>query len=530
MTKGIIAAGSIHTAEAGAEMLREGGNAVDAAVAASFASFIAEPTLVAPGGGGFALVYRQRDGHAWLYDFFVDFPGKGMRRDDWPDPPDFFAVTVNYGPTHQIFHIGRASVAVPGLIAGLCRLQRDMGRFPLAAVLEPAIHYARRGVPIGDFGAYVGELLYDILAADEALARLFGAPDAFLRPDTLYKNPDLADFLETLVKEGPDIFYRGEVARAILQDQREHGGLITARDLAEYEVIVREPLHQHYRQYEFLTNPPPSRGGALIAFSLALLEEFALGRIPFGSITHLELLTEVMRQTNLARPTFEMTGDAAAFLHPDHVNEHAIELALRLRAHERAHPEAPAPPREHSNTSHISVLDSNGNLIALTTTAGETPGFLVPGTGLVLNNILGEADLHPDGFLQGTPGERIGSMMAPTLVLKDNEPLLAVGSGGANRIRSAILQVFLNYTDFHMDLYHAVEAPRIHFERNTLQVEAGYPPEAIEKMREWGYDVVVWPTRHMFFGGAHSVGRSAGGYFEGAGDSRRAGAVVRVIV
>ncbi len=511
-------------------MLRAGGNAVDAAVAASFASFVAEPTLVAPGGGGFALVHRHGDGRSWLYDFFVDFPGKGLRRGEWPDPPDFFAITVNYGPTHQVFHIGRASVAVPGLIAGLCRLQKDLGRFPLSAVLEPAIDYARNGVPLGDFGAYVGELLYDILAADEELARLFGAPDAFLRPDIPYRNPDLADFLEALGKEGPDLFYRGEVAQAILADQRAHGGLLTARDLAEYQVILRDPLHQRYRQYEFLTNPPPSRGGALIAFSLALLEEYALGNIPFGSITHLELLTEVMRQTNLARPAFELTGDADAFLHPDHVNEHAIDLALRLRSQARLHPEAPLPPREHSNTSHISALDSNGNLIALTTTAGETPGFVVPGTGIILNNILGEADLHPDGFLQGQPGQRIGSMMAPTLVLKDGEPLLAVGSGGANRIRSAILQVFLNYTDFHMDLHHAVEAPRIHFERNVLQVEAGYPSDAIEKMREWGYEVVVWPTRHMFFGGAHSVGRSTAGYFEGAGDPRRAGAVVRVVV
>jgi len=148
---------------------------------------------------------------------------------------------------------------------------------------------------------------------------------------------------------------------------------------------------------------------------------------------------------------------------------------------------------------------------------------------LILNNILGEADLHPDGFLQGQPGVRIGSMMAPTVVLKGGEPVLAVGSGGANRIRSAILQVFLNYTDFHLYLKEAVEAPRIHFENNALQIEAGYALSAVEKLRRWGYDVNIWPTRHMFFGGAHAVGRSPSGAFEGAGDSRRAGAVVQVI-
>ena len=529
MTKGIIAAGSQKTAEAGAEMLRAGGNAVDAAVAATFASFMAEPTLVAPGGGGFGLIFRHSDARAWLYDFFVDFPGRGLTPETHPHPVDFYAITVNYGPAHQIFHIGRASVATPGIIAGLCRMQKDLGKFPLSAVLEPAIHYARNGVAIGDFGAYVGELLYDIFAADEELARLFGAPHAFLRSEHVYKNPDLADSLEALAAEGADIFYKGEIARAIIRDQQAHGGLLTAEDLASYQVIVRRPLHQHYRQYELLTNPPPSRGGALVAFSLALLQDYDLARFSFGSAEHLELLAEVMRQTNLARPLFDISGDADIFLAPENIQTHAAELARRLQTRWRNHPQDPPPPVEHSNTSHISVLDGDGNLVALTTTAGETPGFIVPGTGLILNNILGEEDLHPDGFLKGQPGARIGSMMAPTVVLHDGEPVLAVGSGGANRIRSAILQAFLNYTDFHLPLKDAVEAPRIHFENNALQIEAGYAPTSVEKLRRWGYDVNIWPTRHMFFGGAHAVGRSPSGVFEGAGDSRRAGAVVQVI-
>ena len=528
MTKGIIAAGSEKTAEAGAELLRAGGNAVDAAVGAAFASFMSEPTLVAPGGGGFGLVFRHHDARTWLYDFFVDFPGRGLTPGSRPDPVDFYSITVNYGPAHQVFHIGRGSVATPGLIAGLCRMQKDLGRLPLRVVLEPAIEFARNGVPVGDFGAYVGDLLYDIFAADEALARLFGAPDAFLNPTYCYKNPELADTLEALAREGSDLFYKGEVAKAIVRDQQTHGGLLTTEDLANYRVILRQPLHQHYRQYEFFTNPPPSRGGALIAFSLALLEEYDLARFPLGSAEYLELLAEVMRQTNLARPLFDATGDADTFLSSENIQDNAAELARRLQAHWREHPHDLPPPVEHSNTSHISVLDGHGNLVALTTTAGETPGFVVPGTGLILNNILGEADLHPDGFLRGEPGKRIGSMMAPTVVLRDGEPVLAVGSGGANRIRSAILQVFLNYTDFGLSLKEAVEAPRIHFETNALQMEAGYSRVAIEKLRRWGYDVNVWPTRHMFFGGAHSVGRSPSGDFEGAGDSRRAGAVVQV--
>jgi len=507
-------------------MLRAGGNAVDAAVAAAFASFIAEPTLVAPGGGGFALTFQHQSAHSQVYDFFVNSPGLGLTPATRPDPVDFYAITVNYGPAHQTFHIGRASVATPGIIAGLCRMQEDLGSFPLSAVLAPAIHYARHGVPIGQFGVYVGELLRDIFQSDEKVARLLGAPDAFLQVGHLYKNPDLADTLEALAAEGPDLFYQGEIARAIIKDQQAHGGLLTAHDLASYQVIVRKPLHQRYRQYEFFTNPPPSRGGALIAFSLALLEAYDLPQLSFGGADYLELLAEVMRQTNLARPQFDSSGDAEALLSADSLQYHADDLARRLQTHQR--PPDPPPAVEHSNTSHISVLDGEGNLAALTTTAGETPGFVVPGTGLILNNILGEADLHPDGFLMGKPGERIGSMMAPTVVLHEGEPVLAIGSGGANRIRSAILQVFLNDIDFRMQLQAAVSAPRIHFENNALQMETGYSPAEIEKLRHRGYDVTIWPTPHMFFGGAHSVGRTPSGMFEGAGDSRRAGAVVQV--
>ncbi len=528
MTVGIIAAGHPQTAEAGAEILRAGGNAVDAAVAAAFATFMAEPTLVAPGGGGFALVYRQREGHAHLYDFFCNFPGLGLDGNQGRESVDFLPVSINYGPTHQIFHIGRGSVAVPGEIAGLCKMQEDAGRLPLSVVLEPAIDLARNGVLMDDFGAYVGSLLRPIFSNDSDLAELFGAPDRFLSADHVYRNPDLANTLQALGKEGPDLIYRGDIAQVILADQRLYGGLLTAEDLANYQVIVREPLHRSYRDLEFYTNPPPSRGGALIAFSLALLEAYELGALNYGNPRHLGLLAEVMRQTNLARPSFESSGDVDIFLAPEHVQIHSDDLARRLARPSRPFPLDPPPPAMPSNTTHISVLDGNGNIVSMTTTAGETPGFVLNGTGMILNNILGEADLHPDGFHLGEPGHRIGSMMAPTVFMHEGDPLLAIGSGGANRIRTAILQVILNFTDFDMNLGDAVEAPRIHFEAGELQLEAGIKPATSGWLRRWGYDIIRWPDMHMFFGGAHAVGKDDGGHFQGAGDPRRCGAVVEV--
>ncbi|HEY53431.1 MAG TPA: gamma-glutamyltransferase, partial [Caldilineae bacterium] len=512
MTAGIIAAGHPATAEAGAQLLREGGNAVDAAVAASFASFMTEPTLVAPGGGGFATVYRRRDGKVSLYDFFCNFPGLNGEP---PEQLDFYPISIDYGPTTQLFHIGRGSVAVPGLIAGLCKLQEDSGRLPLAVVLEPAIALARRGAPIGDFGSYVGYLLYSIFSNEPDLAALFGAPGHFLAPDFCYRNPDLANTLEALAKEGPDLIYRGDIAQAILADQRKHGGLLTAADLASYQVIVREPLRLPYRDLCLFTNPPPSRGGALIAFSLALLEAYDLKELPFGSARHLGLLTEVMRQTNLARPSFESFGDVDLFLSQEHIRDHSLDLTNRLARPARPYPPDPPLNLEHQNTTHISVLDANGNLVSLTTTAGETPGYVLNGSGLILNNILGEDDLHPDGFHLGTPGKRIGSMMAPSIILHNGDPVLAVGSGGANRIRTAILQVILNFTDFDLNLRQAVEAPRIHFEQGELQIEGGVKSSTVGWLRRWGYDIVRWGGRHMFFGGTHAVGKNEDGVFQG---------------
>ncbi len=526
-TWGIIAAGRQHSADAGAAMLRAGGNAVDAAVAATFASFVAEPSIVSLGGGGYALLHHP-GAPPQLYDFFCTFPGLGSSDPLPPSPAAFFPVTADFGAASQIFHIGRGSVAVPGIVAGLCRLHADAGRLPLADILQPAITLARTGAPLGEFNALVGRILAPIFGNTPDLARLFGWPDAFLTPDHTYRNPDLAGALEALGRTGPNLFYTGAIAQAILADQRQRGGLLTARDLAGYEVIVRAPLHLRYRDYDIFTNPLPSRGGALIAFSLALLQAFDLGALPFGSPRHLRLLAEIMRQTNLARPLLEESGDLDRFLHPHHLARHQADIICRLTGSDALPPLDPPPPPSPNHTSHISALDGDGVSVALTTTAGEGAGFIVPGAGLVLNNILGEADLHPHGFHKGQPGARIGSMMAPTLVLHEGRPLLALGSGGSNRLRTAILQALVNFLDFRLDLQAAVSVPRLHFEEGVLQVEAGFTPQAVGWLRRWGYDVARWPTRHMFFGGVHAVGRGGTGEFEGAGDARRNGAVARV--
>lgn len=530
--RGAIAAGHPVTAAVGAQMLQAGGNAVDAAVAATFASFISEFTLSTVGGGGFALVVDAVAGQSTLLDFFSAGPGLGRTQQPPPEAIDFQQITVDYGPSTQHFYIGRGSVAVPGNVAGLCSLAQQAGRLPLSVLLEPAIDLARRGVAVSAMQHFIAGLIKPILLATPAGRAIFGRSggDDLLLPGELVRMPELADSLEALGREGPRLFYHGEVAQAIVRDQAEHGGLLTMADLQRYRVRRRRPLVTPFAGHSVLTNPPPSRGGLLISFSLRLLEAAQLGRHAHGSAAHLELLAEVMRVTNLARRELEAQAleprqQTARLLGAGTVRRwtRALDDLLALPVPQRSLDTAlPAAP----STTQISVIDENRLAVSLTTSGGEGPGFVVPGVGLILNNMLGEADLHPQGFHRAPVGKRIPSMMAPTVVLQDGRPTLVTGSGGANRIRSAILQVLANVLAFELPLSQAVEAGRIHFEEGTLHVEGGNDPGAVAQLAAAGYRVNRWEGRHMFFGGAHSAARTASGQLLAVGDPRRGGAAV----
>ncbi len=521
---GVIAAGDSQTAAAGATILAQGGNAVDGVVAAAFASFVAESVLVNIGGGGVGLVHDPLAG-ATAYDFFSAMPSGTLAPN-----ADFREIILDFGPTTQSFHIGRASVAVPGVVAGLCRMAQDRGRLPLAQLLHPAIDLARNGATLSPGLDFVAGLLANIFTDTPGLAKLYAPHGPMIRAGDAILLPELADTLERLGKEGPDLFATGAVAQAILADQAAHGGLITRADLADYTVHTLPPIAVDYRSHTVLLPPPSSGGGALIAFALGLLDGLDLAPLGHNSPAHLRILTETMRQANLARQTWARTPgpDIArirAFLDPAHVAEYASALRAALAG--APMPPDPAHPNGHQETTHISVVDNDGLIAAVTTSAGENAGFVVGETGVCLNNMLGEIDLHPDGFHRLAPGARLTTMMSPAIVLREGAPILAVGSGGSSRIRSAILQVISNVLDFGLPLTAAVNAPRIHFEQNTLQIEGGIPQSTVDAMRARGYNVVQWPDRNMYFGGAHAVAL-AGGTPMAAGDPRRGGAVAAV--
>ncbi len=529
--RGVIAAGGELTAQAGYSMLEQGGNAVDAAVAAAFASFIAEAGVVHLGGSGLAQIFDPATQRTIVYDFFSAMPGLGGN--GLPDRLDFEKVTIDFGATTQDFHLGRGAVAVPGNIFGLCRLASDFGRLPLESLLQPALKLAREGAVLDAFQADTCELLRPLYVHTAGVRQIFAPQGRMIRAGEAIFFPDLAGTLSELARQGEAYLRDGALAQAIIEDQQANGGVLTSQDLASYQVGQLEPICIQYRDYEVFLPPPCSTGGVLIAFSLKLLSHFDAGALEHGSASHLSLLHEVMAATTRARLEWdrlsaELPADEAVqrFLDDDFAGQFANEIkeAIANRRPATVLPEEPGP----GNTSHLSVVDEDGMAVGLTTTAGETAGYVVPGTGFIPNNILGEEDLNPHGFHKWPAGQRIPTMMAPTFVSLNGKIRLVVGSGGSIRIRSAILQTLSNLLDFGMDLETAVNVSRVHVENGVLQCEWGYDARAVDQLESWGYRMNRWRTRSIYFGGAHSVARAEDGRLTGAGDSRRGGATAEV--
>jgi gamma-glutamyltranspeptidase / glutathione hydrolase len=491
---GVVAAGHPVSARAGADVLRDGGNAVDAALGAMLASFACEPLLTGLGAGGYMLVVAPGQAPA-LLDFFVEAPGRGGSAPARPGSP-LIPVSISFGDALQEFNIGAASVGTFGMPAGVCEAARRYGRVPLEQLAAPAVALARDGVALNPMQAYIVELLTPIVTSTPEAAALFAPGGRLLGVGDPLRQPELADGLERLAAEGARPFYEGDIADAILQWLSDRGGMVTREDLAAYEVIDREPLRVAYRGAEVLTNPPPSAGGILIARALAVLD--ALPAPP--SIVD---VADVMARTQRERtPEFLAGLDDPSF----------VDTFLGGRG-------------LLGSTTHIAALDRDGWACSVTCSAGSSSGVIVPGTGVHLNNMLGEHDLNPLGFHRHLPGRRMPSMMSPTVALRSGRPVLAVGSAGSNRIRSAILQTIIRAVDDGMDAQAAIDAPRIHYEDGVVYTEPGVDADALQGA---GYTLTPFRDRNLFFGGAQAVAREADGSFEGGGDPRRGGAATVV--
>ena len=499
--KGVVAAGHPLTARAGADVLRAGGNAVDAAVACVLMSFVAESALTGPGAGGFMLLHTGNENH--LLDFFVAAPGRGL--DDY-EPAELQPIDVHFAADAiQRFNVGPSSCGAYGTTLGLAEALERFGSARLGDVTAMPARLAREGVEVVPMQAFLFKVLEPILRSTPESAAVYAPGGHLLREGDKIRLPELADLLDRLGEEGPGFLYTGDVAGQVCDWVTERGGLLTREDLASYRVVERTPASVRYRGREVLTNPPPSSGGILIADALGILERFDR---PHNDT----VIAEVIASTNRARDEEFLLGLATEgyleqFLAKEALDSVATEVRSRL-----------------GNTTHLAVLDADGACASVTCSNGSCSGVVVPGTGVHLNNMLGEQDLNPFGYHRHEPGARVPSMMSPTVVLRGGRPEIALGSAGSNRIRSAIVQTIIAVIDHGLPAQEAVSRPRLHVEGGEVEAEPGVDPAALDELERKGWTVRRWSEKNLYFGGVQAVARNPDtGELSGGGDPRRGG-------
>jgi gamma-glutamyltranspeptidase/glutathione hydrolase len=509
---GVVASGHEETSKAARILLQQGGNAFDAALGAMCAACVCEPMLASLGGGGFLLA-QTAAGETQVFDFFTQTPSATQGE------LDFYPIQADFGTATQEFHIGMGSIAVPGVVAGLFAIHKAHCRLSLKEIIEPAVRLAREGVRINKLQKFISEILQPIIDATPE-AKAFAAPVSvkgrLAEMGKFIFNTDLADTFDALVGHEPQWFYQGELAQQLVHDCCEGGGLVSANDLQSYEVILRKPVVVRSHGASISVNGPPSPGGCLTVFGLSLLDKLSPGRHEWGSSQHAIALVRSMQASSLVRTQHGIaTG----------LDMHTARKILSPESLERWHETLQTGALVSRGTTHISVADAVGNLASLTLSNGEGSSYVLPGSGIMLNNMLGEQDLNPDGFHNMAPGVRLASMMTPTILSLPDGGQIALGSGGSNRIRSAILQVLVNILEFGMGLEQAVTAPRLHLEDDQLKMEAGFSEAALESLLPDWPDLEQWPGINLYFGGVHAVQRLANGEFRATGDPRRGGAV-----
>jgi gamma-glutamyltranspeptidase/glutathione hydrolase len=490
---GMVVSGEPLASDAGLEILRAGGNAVDGAVAVGFALAVTHPVAGNIGGGGFMLI-RLANGEAVVVDYREAAPAAASRN---------MYVDAQGELIPEASTVGALAAGVPGTVAGLALAEQKYGKLRLARVLEPAIRLAEEGFP-------VSYALSESLRQDrELLSRFPETRRTFLRdgrlyePGEIFKQPELAQTLREIARDGPEAFYRGRVARAIVASMEKYHGLIKRSDLEQYVVKIRQPLRGHFRGYEILTVPPPSSGGVGLIEMLNVLEPLDLDAP--NSFRSIHLIAETMRRAYADRATY--LGDAD-YVRVPVAGLTSPEYAARLREEIlQAGVDAPVRPGmptafEPSETTHFSVVDTDGNAVANTYTlnGGYGSGITVEGAGFLLNDEMDDFAAKPGapnmyGLVQGeanavAPRKRPLSSMTPTIVVQDGKLRLVLGSPGGGTIINTVLQTILNVLAFKMDVRQAVTTPRFHHQwmPDELTLERwGFSQDTLQKLQEAGY-------------------------------------------
>ena len=526
---GMVASEHVLASQAGVEMLQRGGNAVDAAVAASFATGVVNPSSSGIGGGGFMLIYLARHSRVVALDYREEAPAAAGR--------DLFVRDGRVIPA--LSRRGGLAVAVPGEVAGLGVALQHYGTLPWASVMEPAIRYARDGFPVGSHLAAEIAENHDALSSSPELARTFLRADGTgLQAGDTLRQPALAETLERIASEGPAAFYRGDIATHIARSVQAAGGVLSVADLSSYRVRWRRPLRGSYRGNAIIAMPPPSSGGGVLLEILGMLSKDDLPALERNSPTYVQLLAEAMQHAFADRAQFYGDPDFVSVPLPRLLaGAHTAALRRRIRAATTLDHSAygsAAPVADHG-TSHLSVMDAAGNAVACTTTINTAFGAMVVAgdTGILLNDEMDDFSAQPGvanvyGLIGAeansiAPRKRPLSSMTPTIVTRQGKAILALGGSGGPLIISGAVQVLLNLLVFDLDAAAAVAAPRIHDQwvPPVLAVEPGIPPLTRHALARCGYTVKEVPAM-----GALQVVRGTADGFEGAADPRTGGEAI----
>ena len=505
----MVACGHEATASAAADILRDGGNAVDAAIAGFFAACFAEPVLCSLGGSGFAMV-GEATGTARLLDFFSQTPAYPNLSNDL----DFERVDIDFGSATQHFYIGNATVAVPGAVSGIFELHKKYASMPMHELSAPALDYARGGATLTAQQAKVLKLVEPIYTSRTSASRQFTNDNGdILSEGDVLEWADLIQFVESLVHGGSGLFYHGDFARKIVSHIQQNGGHLTYQDFTDYRVQWKQPMVSEFRDNTIAICPSPSIGGGLIWLALELLSGLQDETLDITD----ELLASVMHKMNVAR-TFAV-ADNANWPDVDKLTDSVYLQQLRNDLENKA--------KAWRGTTHISVSDNSGMSIGITLSNGEGCGEIIPQTGLMLNNMLGEPDVNPAGQTGWPLSTRLSSMMSPCMVQNKNGDCTVLGSGGSSRIRSAVLQVIINLCARGDTLESAIIRPRFHLEDHSMNIEGGMSTKSVHQLKGQHSDYRCFDGLDFYFGGVHAT-RIKNGILEGFADPRRDGVCIVV--
>ena len=427
-----------------------------------------------------------------------------------PTEIDSRSFICDFGSTQQEFIIGAGTSAVPGYVKGIFEVAKRFSTLPMKDLITPALDILRDGIVVNDMQAHIFKILTPIYLSNQAkyIYESERNPGNTISANEKLFFPRLDDLLETLAIEGEALFYQGEIAKAI-DEIGQVGGLIRYEDMVKYQVELRHPLEVAYQNHQLLLNPPPSNSGVILAIAMTHLNELNLGQYSFGSTDHLTHLLSVLKMcSNL--------DDASDYESSPESNLRDLYRSIRLLY-----------PSASRGTTHISIIDRCQNAASISISNGEGCGTLIPNTAVMLNNMLGEHDVNPDGLTGWPTNRRLSSMMSPTIARGPNSSLIATGSGGSNRIPAILQQILVNLLSFNMSVESAVQSPRLHFYKGDAYAENLFGnPELLAILQRFG-QATIFESHNVFFGGAHTAKRSDVAT-EGAGDVRRGGMSILV--